>query len=132
MSFKGAAPLTATIDPVGGGVRLLVRTPAGQVVLDATAPGGMFDAGTKTGWVAKGEVWKYRGRGPISKVKLARKQGVVAATMVGKVGRATAPDGADVDAVLQLAPAAGGEGPCLEARFVGCRAGGGGSTRVCK
>ncbi len=132
VSFKGAAPLAPAIDPVAGGVRLLVRTPAGQVVLDATAPGGTFDAATKTGWGAKGDVWKYRGRGAISKVKLVRKQGVLAAKVVGKAVRATAPDDPDLDAVLQLAPAAGGAGPCLEARFAACRVGGGGSTRSCK
>ena len=54
LAFRGAlalpAPITPPLDPVATGVRFLVRTRAGGVVVDADIAPGRFDPRARVGW----------------------------------------------------------------------------------
>lgn len=65
LAFSGTMqlpfPFSPPLEPVTKGIRVLLADAAGPV-LDATIPGGAFDAGTSTGWKtnAAGTAWSYR------------------------------------------------------------------------
>ncbi len=59
------APMAPALDPHAKGVRFLLTGVGGAFALDATIPGGSYDAGTGVGWQAKasGRAWDYRNAG---------------------------------------------------------------------
>ena len=67
LSFSGTAemPHLPQIDLVATGVRFVVDDAQGDVVLDASVPPGVYDAGTKHGWRANGRGgFFYKNNGP--------------------------------------------------------------------
>jgi hypothetical protein len=96
LAFSGRlglpAPVVAALDPVAHGLRLVV-TDRATTILDATLPGGAFDAGTKTGWkFAKGTFKYANGSGGIQGVRSAKVKpsttdpGLVIVAVRGKKG----------------------------------------------
>ena len=67
LKFTGTVtvPTTPTIDPIAKGVRFRFEDPDGEAVLDATIPGGAYNAALRYGWKATSAGWKYRNVGRI-------------------------------------------------------------------
>jgi hypothetical protein len=53
-------PTSPTIDPHANGVRIRVQDDAGGTVLDASLPGGAYDATLRTGWKVNGSGTSWR------------------------------------------------------------------------
>ena len=67
LKFTGTVtvPTTPTIDPIAKGVRFRFEDPDGEEVLDATIPGGAYNAALRVGWKATTSGWKYKNVGRI-------------------------------------------------------------------
>ena len=92
-------PFTPSLDPVRKGIRVVIRDARNGMMVDATIPGGVFNASAKAGWTVNraGTVWVYRNGGRvvplvegITKVTvrdLSKKTpGKLAITVVSKLG----------------------------------------------
>ena len=101
--FRGAlalpAPITPPLDPVANGVRFLVRTRAGGVVVDANIAPGRFDPRARVGWKVDRRVrptrWTHVDRtasppGGIVKVQIrnrsSRAPGLIGVALRGRKG----------------------------------------------
>jgi len=130
-------PYSPPLDPVANGVRVLVNDATGATVVDATIPGGAFDAATGAGWAADGTgtAWRYKNTGaavpPIGGIKRIllrdvsnavgnRTPGHLKFVVMGRSGsyqmdRAGMP----IQATLVLDPPTAATGECGEAVFPG-------------
>jgi hypothetical protein len=60
LSFNAVLTGVGSIDPVTNGVRFLVRGATDDTVINATVPGGAYDADTKTGWKPTKNGFQYK------------------------------------------------------------------------
>lgn len=67
IKFTGTVtvPTTPEIDPLEKGIRIRFEDVDGNEVLDATIPGGAYNAALRTGWKKTAAGWKYRNVGRI-------------------------------------------------------------------
>src|SRR5207249_3048980 len=130
-------PYSPPLDPVANGVRVLVNDASGTKVVDATIPGGAFDAATGVGWTADGTgtAWRYKNTGatvpPIGGIKRIQLRDISNAVgnripghlkfvVMGRSGsyqmdRSAMP----IQATLVLDPPTAASGECGEAVFPG-------------
>jgi parallel beta-helix repeat protein len=135
LTFRGALvvpyPFVPPLDPVAGGIAVVVEDAAGARVLDVTVPGGAYDRVTKVGWQAARSRtrWKYVDKsaaapGGITRVTVkdrSRKQpGLLKVQVTGKRG-AYPVDTArlPLTGLLILDPPTAATGQCGLATFVG-------------
>ena len=131
--FQGTmtVPTTPEIDPVARGVRVLITTVPGSVVLDVTIPGG---GGWKTN--KSRTMWSYHGNagGRLRDVILHRKPsapGTIRFTVIGKGANLAPPDGTPVVATIILDVPLATDGQCGEADFGSCKKSKSGNALVC-
>lgn len=119
LSLTATVTAAGPIDPVANGLRLLVRRASGGL-LNATIPGGAYDAATKTGWQATSSGFSYKnglgGVVGITKATLKVAGGIVKVAIKGAGGSwAVAPE----DLPLSVAVVLDG-GTCGAATFATC------------
>jgi parallel beta-helix repeat protein len=135
LTFRGALvvpfPFVPPLDPVAGGISVVVEDAAGARVLDVTVPGGAYDRVRKVGWQAarSGTGWKYvdgsaTPPGGITRVTVkdrSRKQpGLLKVTVTGKRGSYPVdPASVPLSGLLILDPPTAATGQCGVATFVG-------------
>jgi hypothetical protein len=124
-------PTTPEIDPVARGVRVLITTAAGDVVVDVTIPGG---GGWKTNRART--LWSYHGGagGRIRVVTMHRNRsapGTIRFIVSGKGANLAPPDGTPIVATLVLDAPFATTGQCGEADFGSCRKSKSGKALVC-
>jgi cysteine-rich repeat protein len=129
LSLKGEALLapsvTAALDPIMAGARLLIVDALGAPVVDTMVAGGAYDTGLRTGWKVNGSAtaWTYKNPGThpqgltLVGVKLVpATPGLVKVKAKGKAG--TYPvnlSALPLRATLVLAPPTAQAGECVEA-----------------
>jgi hypothetical protein len=133
LTFHGTmtVPTTPEIDPVARGVRVLITTAAGDVVVDVTIPGG---GGWKTNRVRT--LWSYHGGagGRIREVTMRRNRsapGTIRFTVSGKGANLAPPDGTPIIATIVLDAPFATTGQCGEADFGSCKKSKSGKALVC-
>ncbi len=153
LKFKGsfaAVPSSPTVDPVANGIRVVVVDGPGNVVLDATIPGGAYAAAQKAGWKANatGTSWSYKNSGTvvplengIYKVSLKKQKqpGLYKFGIAGKNGSyGFAASNLPLTGILVIDSPTAETGQCGEAHFAGpapfplCTFSAGGNTVKCK
>ncbi len=150
LKLKGfiTIPTTPTIAPHVNGVRLLLQTDDGVIILDTTLPGGAYSTATRAGWKTNGTGTKflYKNAGKvvplidgIAKVSLGlspKTPGLLKFGVSGKNGTFGPVVSGDlpVQATLVIDVPTAETGQCGETDFTpaGCVIGGAGSTLKCK
>jgi hypothetical protein len=117
-------PYNPPLNPPGNGVRLLIDDANGQPLLDVTIPGGVYDAGTGTGWRLSSSAWRFQSRtGVLGIVKVQLKpsvstQGLIKFSVGGKNGAYVVPgNGLPLRATLVLDPPTATTGQCGEIAY---------------
>ncbi len=147
--LKGAIQLPPgpAVDPMIGGLHLLITDGSNTTLVDATIPPGPFDPNTRTGWRANanGSVFSFRNGtdapelGGVQRIILKvnpSAPGALRFVIIGRDGDYTKPDTAPVTVVLNAN--AGVPGQCAELQFNAlefgpkCSALNGGARLVCR
>lgn len=135
ISLKGQMTVSTTpaVDPVANGLRIRIADATGSPVIDASLPGGAFDARTGTGWKVNGAgtAWSYRscsGRFGVDQVSLkqTRTPGQLKISMKGRRGGYVAGT-LPLSATVVVDPAS----QCGAVTFTDCAPNGSGSTIHC-
>ena len=126
-------PATPAIDPLSnGGVRIIVTDSTGASVIDASIPGGLYDALTRVGWTTNTSTTSYTyrnsgvavptiaGIGKITLKKSSKTPGLVSFTVTGKNGsHAVNTANLPLSATVVLAPPFAANNQCGELKFTG-------------
>lgn len=139
LTFKGELvvphPFVPALNPVVGGIAVVIEDAAGVRALDATVPGGAYDPVTKVGWQAakSGLSWKYvnktatpaNGITTLSIKDLSKKQpGLLQVKVTGKRGDYPVNlSSLPLTGLLILDPPTAATGQCGTATFTGPKQG---------
>lgn len=137
LTFKGDLvlphPFAPALDPVAGGIAVVIEDAAGARPLDVTLPGGAYDAATGVGWkaAASGTSWKYVNKTDVPpggvtaltvKDRAKTQPGLVRVKVTGKRGSYPVDTASlPLTGLVILDPPTAATGQCGVATFVGPR-----------